>query len=298
MVVIGDPFARTNLEIFSNNIKILLTINRHILPQERSQQQHSDASIDGSCPSTVMVHEGAVMVSYENLRMKVSMPMYSGNDMPTAHQELDANINCSQIRIFSHRSFLDDVTGLSGLTTSNGAGLCVPNLVLNFHNEAKGIAGNSEGSFRVQTANGVLNIDCNELATCYILYHSWSHSVLMHSLISSTHSAPPPNLQSDSLSVQAFNCCFEFSRLPTETRYSFTLERLNVSLTSVSLGITLPILCCQVDTGRLLVQNGGLKCLEPDLSGIVRNDEDAVRICIMQKKLVDGKLISTLCLFH
>ena len=254
MVVIGDPLAKTDLHIVSNGMKLLLTVNGHIISTDSNQLNSS-----GSRKEHQSVLNSLVL-SYHSLDVCVCMPMYSGNDTPTCHQELCCKVSCQQLRIFSHHWSISNVTCFSRLQNSK-TGFTFTNLILDFSKKTKGVTGTNENCSLVQASRCLLDVNHKELLVYCMMYCSWFQPSSLKKL---ELNRVPENVQSDMLSIEMFSSCFKLDFLPTARKYCFSFHKLKVSFSPANLDVTLPILHCTMDASKL-VHCEGLELGENDL---------------------------------
>ena len=254
MVVIGDPLAKTDLHIVSNGMKLLLTVNCHIVSTDSNQLNSSSSRKEHQSVLDSLV------LSYHSLDVCVCMPMYSGNDTPTCHQELCCKVSCEQLRIFSHRWSVSNVTCFSRLQKSK-TGFTFTNLKLDISKKTKGVAGMNENCCLVQASRCLLDVNHNELLVYCMMYCSWVQSSSLQKL---ELNPVPENLQSGVLSIEMFSSCFKLDFLPTSRKYCFSFHKLEVSFTPANLDLTSPVLHCTMDASKL-VDCEGLELWEDNL---------------------------------
>ena len=160
MVVLGDPVAKTILNISSDTVLIHLPIKRHLPP---SSHDFMDKSRDTKPLPAVTLVVGGVGA-------EITMAMYSGNATPTHPQQLLMECNIEEMRV------------CTGTMTNEGTGdedqsILIPQLRLTVHNKTDGSLGNSF-YYQFNVPEGKCDVTFNNLCIFFTVTSSWLLSSL------------------------------------------------------------------------------------------------------------------------
>ena len=256
--MIGDPQARTNLELLSSTARILITANCHAVSSKSSFMKQTPGPRNPTSFSNLAIY-------YDQLNIDIAMPMYSGNATPLNNQESLMNINCKGLQVSScDWSFLGAgvsslVDGVSGSGNSN-LGLGVPDILVNTHSKSNGTVEDYESYISIQANSVQLNVDYNELTAYFVLYQTWAQDAVDQTSpleCSSLFSSPlMDRRRSDMFSLQMYDCYFESKKCFASSAYSCSSSCMKISMVLSNgshVPSALPIACCPANTRQFVL---------------------------------------------